>query len=369
MITRTKWQQILHEKNLVLPVFEETNWSGRGQHVESGPGEGPTIDNLLVPEGVLGHSATALVEKVRCKRIMLARKKIQCNWRLKREDAIEEVAHLQRLSHAHVIRGVGTYVFGKELSILLYPATEYNMETFMDQFSDRTAHFSSIHADFRTYFCMQNAICKFFKCLVNTVSFIHNNLVKHMDIKPTNLLIQEKTHSDEIHYKVYLADFGIARSYNSIADVETESLTLFSRTYAAPEVIRQDKRGFPADIFSLGCVFLEMLAVLEDQRHALIDIRRRNPGGDLSYQANLPALWPLNLLNGKIVGKYDSGFSDQIGGAIKSMLEYHPDLRPTALQLYSIFVDNTGCCSTGPEPFEVAVSLKTDTHIMEALPE
>lgn len=112
-LTRTAWRQTLFAKNLILPKFDETNWSGCGQHIEFTQDDTAMIDDLLIPMGVLGHSATALVERVRCKRIILARKKIRCNWRLKREDAIEEVAHLQRLRHAHIIRGVGTYVMAK----------------------------------------------------------------------------------------------------------------------------------------------------------------------------------------------------------------------------------------------------------------
>jgi serine/threonine protein kinase len=107
---------------------------------------------------------------------------------------------------------------------------------------------------------MQYGIWQSFTCLVNTISFIHRNLVEHIDNKSTNLLIQEKTYGDnKTSYKIYLADLGIARSYQDVADVETDFRTPFSRTYAAPEVVRQDKRGFPADRFSLGCVFLEML--------------------------------------------------------------------------------------------------------------
>jgi serine/threonine protein kinase len=146
---------------------------------------------MLIPKGVLGYSNTAVVEKVRCKRIMLARKKIRCNWRVKREEMIEEVAHLQRLSHAHVVRVVGTYVIGNELSILLYPATTHNLETFMNEYTElRDQPRSSF--SLASLISMETALIRFIRCLASTIAYVHANLIKHMDIKPTNLLVQEK---------------------------------------------------------------------------------------------------------------------------------------------------------------------------------
>lgn len=232
---------------MLPPKFDETNWSGRGQHVELEPSERPVIEALLSHQGVLGHSATALVDKVRCKRITLARKSIHCSYRIKREEMIEEVAHLQRLSHAHIVRGVGTYVFKKELSILLYPATAYNLESLMEEYdglSSRQWGAGLLPEELQMIRGRMSAIPQFFKCLANTVSFIHGKFVKHMDIKPTNILIEQRVtkfetllRPENIQYKVYLADFGISRSYNTAAEVETDSFTSFTRVYAAPEVL------------------------------------------------------------------------------------------------------------------------------------
>ncbi|KAF2196317.1 kinase-like protein, partial [Delitschia confertaspora ATCC 74209] len=92
---------------------------------------------------------------------------------------------------------------------------------------------------------------RFFGCLSAAMSFIHQNNVKHMDIKPKNILVQRR--------EIFIADFGVARAYRSAHESETDGPTAFTRMYAAPEVALQDKRGFSADIFPLGCVFLEML--------------------------------------------------------------------------------------------------------------
>ena len=356
--TRTPWQQTLYSKKLIVPKFDETNWSGRGQHVEFDPEEASTIDQLLIPEGVLGHSSTALVEKVRCKRILLARKKIRCNWRVKKEDVIEEVAHLQRLSHAHIVRCVGTYIMGKELSILLYPATSYNLETFLERYVDLDEQFPRSPGDHHTLWRMREAIRKFFACLTNTIFFVHNHLIKHMDIKPSNFLVEQKLRNGQISHHIYLADFGIARSYENAVDVETDSRTPFSKTYAAPEVVRQDRRGFPAHIFSLGCVFLEMLAVLSQQRQTILDVRKRHPEGDSSYQANLKELRRPVLLKSELRVQPSSSYfalSDRDESwydTTRQMLAFEADARPIAY--YLTLLPDTECCTKGPKPFEAA---------------
>jgi serine/threonine protein kinase len=291
---------------------------------------------------------------------MLARKKIQCNWRLKPEDAIEEVAQLQRLRHAHVVRAVGTYIMGKELSILLYPATDCTMESFLDEYAELNTAFTQLAHERTQSFHMRQDIFKFFRCLQSTIYFVHENLVKHMDIKPTNLLVQMKRNVYGVEYKVYLADFGNARSYRTVAEVETDSRTMFSRTYAAPEVVLQDTRGFAVDIFSLGCVYLEMLAVLTNKKDELLDIRKQNPTGDFSYQANLGTLQQSELLRDMRGFLLDYSSPKEalraqfvhISDIILAMLSYEPRLRPTAGQLRNEFGTAGECCLMGPEPFE-----------------
>lgn len=244
----TAWQNFLRKKSLIPDWSYKTNWSGRGQHVEFTEDEQPAVDALLTAMGFLGHSATAIVDKVKCRRIVLARKKIRCNWRLKREEAIEEVAHLQRLHHSHIVRGVGTYTIGKALCILLYPATEYNLETFLDQCAEYEG--SATSGDrLITLHNMLHDLRHFFECLTHTISFVHEHLIKHMDIKLTNILVQEKRwdHGSK-QYKIYLADFGTARSYGSAIEAETDSQTPFTKAYAAPEVVRQEKRSFSAGV-------------------------------------------------------------------------------------------------------------------------
>ena len=339
----------LDSKKLVPNHFDEINWSGRGQHAEYTKEEECEIP--LQVENVLGSSSTALVQSVICKRIRLARKTIQCGRRLKREDAIKEVELLQRLSHSHLIQAVGTYIIGRSLSILLYPATTFNLETFMD---------STDVAGTMEY---STCLYRFFHCLANSLEYLHSQSIKHMDIKPKNLLVRDmhkSTVSYDLRYKIYLADFGISRSYISAADCETDTPTSFTRKYSAPEVVLQEPRGLSADVFSLGCVYTEMVAALLCQTDVLEAIIAKNEDGDSSYQANIGRIrtW---LRDSMIKGMAVPPSPMDLCSYIFNMLDPEPRMRPTSrfvkYNLSRLGLETHMCCYTGPDPYEAAFPL------------
>ncbi len=87
--------------------------------------------------------------------------------------------------------------------------------------------------------------------LANALTYVHAQGVTHRDIKPANVLFDEHNHP-------LLADFGIALL------VDTTRITLTgavigTAAYMAPEQVRGELVGPPADIYSLGLVLLEAL--------------------------------------------------------------------------------------------------------------
>jgi serine/threonine-protein kinase len=81
--------------------------------------------------------------------------------------------------------------------------------------------------------------------------FAHGEGVIHRDIKPENLMWVEKTR------KVMVADFGLAAVYHTVYD-EEKAFILGSPLYVSPEQARGDTVDGRADLFSLGCVLLEL---------------------------------------------------------------------------------------------------------------
>jgi len=357
----SQWIEHLRSRGILLDPADELDWSGRGQHVEYEPKDEKDIP--LKAEEILGHSATAIVESVRCRRIKLARKRIRCSRKLTKEIAIVEVEHLHQLQHAHILRVVGTYTLKKDLAILLYPATPWNLDEFMDELLDIG---SVVNTDFHEPGAWggragAQALRSFFGCLANALEAIHKMNIKHMDIKPKNMLVRPYFTGSQ-PFKVYVADFGIARAYKSADESETDSPISFTRTYAAPEVILQDTRGFSADIFSLGCVFMEMLATLvsnpsRNERQTLVEVRKSH-SGDSSFHANLADVqsWYQKIFLAEPNSDRDDTFlPGRLLDVVPKMVQGSPAQRPSAtalLEQLEEFCCNS--CHDGPEPFEAA---------------
>lgn len=91
------WLQYLASLDIIRLPVEEQDWSGRGQHVEYSAADEDNIP--LTSAKIIGHSNSAVVDSVRCRRIRLARKRIRTHRRLKKEEAVKEVQHLEKLQH------------------------------------------------------------------------------------------------------------------------------------------------------------------------------------------------------------------------------------------------------------------------------
>jgi serine/threonine protein kinase len=150
--------------------------------------------NEAVPlkvEKVIGHSSTALIESVRCKRIRLARKCIRVNRRAKLEDLVKEVAYMQKLHHRHVVQLVGSYLQKTTFAILLYPVATGDLAKFLDEWGPHGTWFNSSRMSSPVVIAERD-LSRFFLCLAHTVGYIHEQGIRHMDLKPSNILVHER---------------------------------------------------------------------------------------------------------------------------------------------------------------------------------
>ena len=76
--------------------------------------------------------------------------------------------------------------------------------------------------------------------------------VVHRDVKPSNVMLGRDG-------RVWLTDFGIARLVGDTAHLTRTGMTIGSPAYLAPEQVRGQEVGPPADVYSLGLVLLEMI--------------------------------------------------------------------------------------------------------------
>jgi len=86
--------------------------------------------------------------------------------------------------------------------------------------------------------------------ILKGVEFLHSRKVLHRDLKPQNILIDEKL-------RVKIADFGLSRTYSiPIRQYTKEVLTLW---YRAPELILGiNEYSTGIDMWSVGCIFAEL---------------------------------------------------------------------------------------------------------------
>ena len=66
------------------------------------------------------------------------------------------------------------------------------------------------------------------------------------------------------HGRVLLCDFGISLDWSNSENSTTEGAPhKFTSRYCAPEIQEHDKRNTTSDVWSLGCVFLEIITVIK----------------------------------------------------------------------------------------------------------
>lgn len=114
-------------------------------------------------------------------------------------------------------------------------------------------------------------------CLVSAVAYLHNNYVRHKDLKPANIL----PYPDGL----WVTNFCTAADFSGISQSASEGGDRGTPKCFSPETSALESCGRASDIFSLGCIFIEMLAVANG--HLLQKLKETRPDKDHSFQANL----------------------------------------------------------------------------------
>ena len=90
--------------------------------------------------------------------------------------------------------------------------------------------------------------------LLKGVKAVHSVCICHRDLKPDNLLVQGEGNAR----KLLIADFGLAATVGSAADLSLQGLT-GTPGYMAPELLAGQVYGLSADVWSAGIVVHQML--------------------------------------------------------------------------------------------------------------
>ncbi|KAF2450634.1 hypothetical protein P171DRAFT_426964 [Karstenula rhodostoma CBS 690.94] len=280
---------------------------------------------------LLGAGGFSTVDEVvhRETSLRFARKTLKNRERSAIEELKNEVDVLKKLRHPHIIRFVDSVQKGDRMSILLSPVAETTLAAWLDmKLQTRPDRLSE-------------TIVTMMGCLASSIRYLHEQrpVVKHMDIKPQNILVKQG--EDMPH--VFLSDFGVS----SIGEIAANNKPMpLTRQYCAPEVSEGVSRELASDIWSLGCVFLEMLTVAyKEDNSRWLDFGQLFGGRKGKYYwQDIPAL------QGLLTQSLEQAASRTEANAtrtVKDMLNSEPAGRPTASKLTMVFTP-APCCLSWP---------------------
>ncbi|CAE7739778.1 CRK2 [Symbiodinium sp. CCMP2592] len=161
----------------------------------------------------------------------------QCTKRLsaKQRKAIREISLLKELQHPNIVRLCDVIHTERKLT-LVFEYLDQDLKKLLDMCDGG----------------LDPATTKsFLYQLLRGIAYCHAHRVLHRDLKPQNLLINREG-------SLKLADFGLARAFGiPVRSYTHEVVTLW---YRAPDVLMGSRKySTPVDIWSVGCIFAEMV--------------------------------------------------------------------------------------------------------------
>ena len=223
----------------------------------------------------------------------------------------KEIKMLKAVNHHHCVSLIGSYTDTRVIAMLSEPVADMNLGTFLDA--------TPIPTD------RKDLLQTSFGCLSVALAYLHENGIRHKDIKPQNILIHINT--------LLLTDFGLS------ADTISDSTSLASNTprYCPPEVDDGFRRDEASDVWSMGCVFYEIISALRGSSMAEMKTFFRKTGSRrLNFKDNPDAisLWLLAEVDPPAaLGQ----MATTAMSLVSIMLSFAPEERPSSSSLVQSF--------------------------------
>ena len=159
--------------------------------------------------------------------------------------AMREILIMKRLHHQNIL---------KLIEIVLSQPNEKNKNrgNFYLVF-EYMEHDLSLLSTFRINYTIPEIKCILYQIL-SGIGYLHENNIIHRDIKSANILLNNKG-------EIKIGDFGLARLINPNPNVAKRYTNrVVTLWYRAPELLLGETNyGFAIDVWSIGCVFSELL--------------------------------------------------------------------------------------------------------------
>lgn len=100
----------------------------------------------------------------------------------------------------------------------------------------------------------ENISRTYFKQIISAIHLCHNKGIIHRDLRPKNLLLNS-------NYNIKITNFNTAKVIKSDSDFLMETKTIGSRSYQAPELLKNKSLyDYKCDVFSVGVILFILLA-------------------------------------------------------------------------------------------------------------
>jgi len=150
-----------------------------------------------------------------------------------KEALLAEIALMSGLHHPHVVQ----YKTTEEVDENLYLVMEYLSGGSLGTVVGKGKTVSSATAK------------QYLMDILEGLKYLHAHDVVHRDLKPDNVLISEDG-------SVKIVDFGVSRALTKSRKAASKTGTIF---YMAPEMFEEDGYDHRIDLYSVGCLYFEML--------------------------------------------------------------------------------------------------------------
>lgn len=232
---------------------------GRTQGVSVGPGA--LADFVKVRTVGQGSFGEALLVKHRTSGQLCVLKRVRLEAaREATESAAREAQVLQRLKHPHIVELLGAFAdnlrdsSGATLCLVMAYCEGGDLQQRLQRVKREGKQLS------------EQPLLRWFDQLSSAVYYVHQHQVLHRDLKPSNIFLTGKavangsgSHVIGKEESVAIGDFGVSRPLEHAMELVTTMVG--TPCYLSPEVCRGKPYSYKSDIWSLGCVLFEMLAL------------------------------------------------------------------------------------------------------------
>lgn len=253
----------------------------------------------------------AIKDKIFAVKTITGAASLGLEWKLEREI-------LKSLRHEHLVRLLFSMEQENTVHMVIHPYAPITLS--------RALTPTEPPIDLKKYGgWLENSFC----CLLSALRFLHSKNIKHLDLKPQNILIDDSVSPPNI----LISNFGASRRFTITSAPDPLEQSGFTCWYTAPEqFISQGRRS--ADVFSMAVIFLEIFVFIR------MGIKTRSPQQILSDPRGLGHEGAGKVGNYRVqslVGKLSENavvWLAEVACMVKSMLDYTPMERPTARQAH-----------------------------------